>query len=425
MRKPFEPVLRVRVQHEGPLHPGMGDDPSQPARRKRHPGATAGNGVHLMRPAGVKAQPFLGVDVNVQQIARHGAKLRLGSQRKASSAEPAGHRRGTSVGYNAPMNVPMPPLQEKVLTITRWLRGRVIGQETLLERLLMTLLCGGHLLVEGAPGLAKTRAVKELAAAVEGDFHRIQFTPDLLPSDVTGTEIYRPEDGSFRFQKGPVFHHLVLADEINRAPAKVQSALLEAMAEHQVSIGRETYALPDLFMVMATQNPIEQEGTYPLPEAQLDRFLMQVNVGYPDRDAEVDILRLVRSETRQAQEVTPPPARLTEADVFAARDALVAMHMAEPVERYLVELVMATREDNDATAGLLEFGASPRATLSLDLCARAVAWLGGRDFVTPEDVQAIAADCLRHRLLLTFEAEAEGISTDMVIERILKQVPSP
>ncbi|MEM1232361.1 MAG: AAA family ATPase, partial [Pseudomonadota bacterium] len=289
----------------------------------------------------------------------------------------------------------------------------------------IALLSDGHLLVEGAPGLAKTRAIKDLSKGIEGDFHRIQFTPDLLPSDVTGTEIYRPEDGSFRFQKGPVFHHLVLADEINRAPAKVQSALLEAMAEHQVSIGRETYALPDLFMVMATQNPIEQEGTYPLPEAQLDRFLMQVNVSYPDRAAEMEILRLVRSETAQAQPATSPPARLTESDVFAARDALIAMHMAEPVERYLVELVMATREDNEATRGLLEFGASPRATLALDLCARAAAWLGGRDFVTPEDIQSVAADCLRHRLLLTFEAEAEGVTNDLVIERVLKQVPSP
>ncbi len=316
-------------------------------------------------------------------------------------------------------------LQDKVVAITEWLRGRIIGQESLLERLLMTLLCGGHLLVEGAPGLAKTRAVKELASAVDGDFHRIQFTPDLLPSDVTGTEIYRPQDGSFHFQKGPVFHNLVLADEINRAPAKVQSALLEAMAEHQVSIGRETYALPNLFMVMATQNPIEQEGTYPLPEAQLDRFLMQVNVGYPDRAAEAKILRLVRSEGTRSASAAKAPARLTEADVFAARDALVDLHMSEPVERYIVELVMASRERNDELNRILEFGASPRATIALDLCSRAYAWLHGRDFVTPEDVQEVAPDCLRHRLILTFEGEAEGFTSDAVIARLLALVPAP
>lgn len=316
-------------------------------------------------------------------------------------------------------------LQDKVVAITVWLRSRIIGQEALLERLLMSLLCGGHLLVEGAPGLAKTRAVKELAGAVEGDFHRIQFTPDLLPSDVTGTEIYRPEDASFRFQRGPVFHNLVLADEINRAPAKVQSALLEAMAEQQVSIGSQTYDLPDLFMVMATQNPIEQEGTYPLPEAQLDRFLMQVNVGYPDRAAETRILRLVRTEGSRSTAGSEPPARLTAAEVFAARDALLGMHMAEPVERYIVELVMATREPGAELARLIEFGASPRATIAIDLCARAYAWLHSREFVTPEDVQQVAPDCLRHRLILTFEAEAEGTSSDDVINALIAQVPTP
>ncbi|MFK7914935.1 MAG: AAA family ATPase [Pseudomonadales bacterium] len=316
-------------------------------------------------------------------------------------------------------------LQDKVVAITVWLRGRIIGQEALLERLLMSLLCGGHLLVEGAPGLAKTRAVKELASAVEGEFHRIQFTPDLLPSDVTGTEIYRPEDGSFRFQQGPVFHNLVLADEINRAPAKVQSALLEAMAEQQVSIGSQTYDLPELFMVMATQNPIEQEGTYPLPEAQLDRFLMQVNVGYPDREAETRILQLVRSEGTRAADTAKPPARLTAADVFAARDALIAMHMAEPVERYIVELVMATREPGPELQRLIEFGASPRATIAIDLCARAYAWLHSREFVTPEDVQQVAPDCLRHRLILTFEAEAEGTTSDDVISALIAGVPTP
>ncbi|MEM1433564.1 MAG: MoxR family ATPase [Pseudomonadota bacterium] len=313
-------------------------------------------------------------------------------------------------------------LQTKVLAIKDWLRGRIIGQEALLERLLMTLICRGHLLVEGAPGLAKTRAVKELAGAVDGEFHRIQFTPDLLPSDITGTEIYRPEDGSFRFQEGPIFHNLVLADEVNRAPAKVQSALLEAMAEHQVSVGRATFPLPKLFMVMATQNPIEQEGTYTLPEAQLDRFLLHVNVGYPDRSAEVEILRLVRSEVGSTQAASAPE-QLTEADVFTANQALAGLHMAEPVERYLVELVMATRESSSDSP--IAFGASPRGTLALDICARAHAWLSGRDFVTPEDVQQVAPDCLRHRILLTFEAEADGVTQDQLIADLLRRVPAP
>ena len=301
----------------------------------------------------------------------------------------------------------------------------IIGQAHLINRMLIALLCDGHLLVEGAPGLAKTRAIKVLAESIEGDFHRLQFTPDLLPADLTGTDIYRPQEGTFEFRKGPLFHNLILADEINRAPAKVQSALLEAMEERQISVGDKSYPLEDLFMVMATQNPIEQEGTYPLPEAQLDRFLMQVNVGYPDRAAESKILRLVRSEGPRSASVPAPPARLTESDVFAARDALVGMHMSEPVERYIVELVMATRERNETLNRMLEFGASPRATIALDLCARAFAWLHGRDFVTPEDVQEVAADCLRHRLILTFEGEADGITTDAVIARILSLVPAP
>jgi len=323
------------------------------------------------------------------------------------------------------MNTTASSEQQRVRAVQEWLSHRVIGQETLLQRLLMALLCGGHLLVEGAPGLAKTRAIKELAGAVDGDFHRIQFTPDLLPSDITGTEVFRPEDGSFRFQPGPVFHNLLLADEVNRAPAKVQSALLEAMAEHQVSVGRQTFPLPPLFLVMATQNPIEQEGTYPLPEAQLDRFLLHVRVDYPDEAAETAILHLVRSEANLTAPPTPPPLRLTPDQIFAARREILRIHMADPVERYLVGLVMATREARGELGTWLEFGASPRGTIALDQCARALAWLAGRDYVTPDDVQAVAHDALRHRLILTFDAEAQGISSDQVIDRLLDQVPVP
>lgn len=311
-----------------------------------------------------------------------------------------------------------------VKTARQWLQSRIIGQETLIERLMMALLCGGHLLVEGAPGLAKTRAIKELAEVIEGDFHRIQFTPDLLPSDITGTEIFRPEDGSFKFQQGPIFHNLILADEINRAPAKVQSALLEAMAEHQVSIGRETFPLADLFLVMATQNPIEQEGTYPLPEAQLDRFLMHVVVNYPSASAENEILHLVRRETvADTSDARPTP--VTQAAVFEARQAMVGLHMAQPVEDYIVALVMATRETSGDLARWIDYGASPRATIALDICSRALAWLDARDFVSPEDVQNVVHDVLRHRLILTFEADAQGITTDEVIDTLVSQVPVP
>ncbi len=303
-----------------------------------------------------------------------------------------------------------------------WLESRIIGQQDLIQRLMMALICGGHLLVEGAPGLAKTRAIKELARVVEGDFHRIQFTPDLLPSDITGTEVFRPEDGSFKFQEGPIFHNLILADEINRAPAKVQSALLEAMAEHQVSVGRETFPLADLFLVMATQNPIEQEGTYPLPEAQLDRFLMHVVVDYPDAAAEHGILDLVRAETaNQPSQATPTP--VSQQQIFAARQALVGLHMTAPVEDYIVALVMATRQPGPEQAQWIEYGASPRATIALDICARALAWLDGRDYVTPIDVQAVAHDVLRHRLILTFEADAQGVTSDAVISALLEAVP--
>jgi MoxR-like ATPase len=305
-----------------------------------------------------------------------------------------------------------------------WLEGRIIGQQKLVQRLLIALLADGHLLVEGAPGLAKTKAIKCLAEAIQADFHRVQFTPDLLPGDVTGTDIYRPEDGSFRFQPGPIFHNLVLADEINRAPAKVQSALLEAMSERQVSVGRETYPLPELFLVMATQNPIEQEGTYPLPEAQLDRFLMHVTVGYPEVQAERQILALARREAGGAPE--PPPGILSQETIRAARREILALHMAPTLDEYIVQLVMASRAPgkySPALAGWIEYGASPRATIALDRCARALAWLKGRDFVSPEDVQEVSHDILRHRLILSFEAEAKGVTKDQVIDSLLQYVP--
>ena len=314
--------------------------------------------------------------------------------------------------------------QSDIRALQDWLGSQVIGQSHLIQQLVTALLADGHLLVEGAPGLAKTRAIKSLADGIEGSFHRIQFTPDLLPGDVTGTEIYRPQEGSFHFQQGPVFNNLVLADEVNRAPAKVQSALLEAMAERQVSIGSQTYALPDLFLVMATQNPIEQEGTYPLPEAQLDRFLLHVNVDYPDASAERDILRLTRSEAGNGSAQAPAP--LTQDSVFAARKEVLGLHMADAVEEYIVQLVMASRSPavySEELAGWLEYGGSPRATIALDRCARATAWLAGRDFVSPDDVQAVAPDVLRHRLILSFEAEANGVSADRVVQELLALVP--
>ncbi|WP_422475760.1 AAA family ATPase [Endozoicomonas sp. ALB032] len=309
--------------------------------------------------------------------------------------------------------------------LRQYLCNSIIGQEHLVDRLLITLLADGHLLVEGAPGLAKTRAVKALADGLEAGFHRIQFTPDLLPADVTGTDIYTPEDGSFHFQPGPIFQNLVLADEINRSPAKVQSALLEAMAERQVSVGRKTYPLPKVFMVMATQNPIEQEGTYPLPEAQLDRFLMHVRVSYPDVESERQILRLARGEAMK-QSPVKPVTPVSQADVLAARQETLAVHMEPVVEEYIVQLINATRHPalyNDRLGEYLDYGASPRGTIALDRCARARAWLNDRDFVSPDDVQAVAHDVLRHRLLLSFEAEAEGKDADHIIDQLLNLVP--
>lgn len=322
-----------------------------------------------------------------------------------------------------------PTIQQQILALSTHLNARILGQQALISRLLIALLADGHLLVEGAPGLAKTRAVKELAAGVEGHFHRIQFTPDLLPGDLTGTDIYHPEDGSFVFQQGPIFHHVLLADEINRAPAKVQSALLEAMAERQVTMGRQTYPLPELFLVMATQNPIEQEGTYPLPEAQLDRFLMYVKIGYPDASTEQAILQLAREEAKGNGFAKSHPLKpLSQKTLFEARKQVLEVHTSDALEKYLVELVLATRNPKAYSSDLvswLRFGASPRATIALDRCAKAHAWLCGRDYVTPDDIHVIAHDVLRHRILMSFEAEAEGKTSDDFIDRLLKLVAIP
>ncbi len=307
------------------------------------------------------------------------------------------------------------------------LQTRIIGQQHLVDSLLMSLLADGHLMVEGAPGLAKTTAIKELAAVLQGDFRRIQFTPDLLPGDLTGTDVYRPTTGEFQFQQGPLFHNLILADEINRAPAKVQSALLEAMGEQQITVGRQTYALPRPFMVMATQNPIEHEGTYPLPEAQLDRFLLYVRIGHPDLQAERAILKLARQQANRTNDATSSVLpKISKEQIFAARSEVQNMHMGESVEEYIVQLVMASRDAahyDQKLANLIQFGASPRATIALDRCARAHAWLRGNDYVAPEDVQAVALDVLRHRILITFEAEAEGMTTDTIIGDLLRLVP--
>ena len=290
---------------------------------------------------------------------------------------------------------------------------------------MIALLADGHLLVEGAPGLAKTKAIKTLSEGMDADFHRVQFTPDLLPADITGSDIYRPQEGTFEFQAGPLFHNLVLADEINRAPAKVQSALLEAMAERQISVGKNTYPLPELFLVMATQNPIEQEGTYPLPEAQMDRFLMHIMVDYPAPETERMILNLSRQEALKTEQTGVEA--LTQETLFEARKQVLAVHMAEPVEEYLVQLILATRNTSAYGGDLalwLDFGASPRATIALDRCSRALAWMEGRDFVTPDDIRAVAQDVLRHRLILGFEAEAAGITANQVIDKLLATVPS-
>ncbi|MDA8652406.1 MoxR family ATPase [Porticoccaceae bacterium] len=316
-------------------------------------------------------------------------------------------------------------MHQDIIKLKKWLSSKIVGQEHLVERLIIALLADGHLLVEGAPGLAKTKAIKTLSDGLEADFHRVQFTPDLLPADITGSDIYRPQQGTFEFQAGPLFHNLVLADEINRAPAKVQSALLEAMAERQISVGKNTYPLPELFLVMATQNPIEQEGTYPLPEAQMDRFLMQVLVDYPAPDTERTILALNRNENRKQDNHQIEP--VDQKTLLTARDEINTIHMSDAVEEYLVQLILATRDAQAFDQELsqwLDYGASPRATIALDRCSRALAWLEGRDFVTPDDIRAVAQDVLRHRLILSFEAEANGISANKVIDRLLTTVPS-
>ena len=313
--------------------------------------------------------------------------------------------------------------REKVQDVRQFLAKRVIGQPDLIDGLMLALLADGHIIVEGPPGLAKTRAIKELAKCVEGSFHRVQFTPDLLPADITGTDIYHPEDGSFVFQPGPIFHHLLLADEINRAPAKVQSALLEAMAEHQITIGRKTYRLPDLFLVMATQNPIEQEGTYPLPEAQLDRFMLHIKTDYPDAPSELEILRLNSDEAVGQVNIDAP--RLTQSELFSARNEVSRIEISDSLEQYIVSIVMTTRNPQvyDSDLGRwLSYGVSSRASIALARCAKARAWLSSRNYVTPDDIQICAYPVLRHRLVLSMEAEADNVTPTDVIEKILKLV---
>ncbi len=304
--------------------------------------------------------------------------------------------------------------------------SRIVGQQKFVDSMLICLLSDGHLLVEGMPGLAKTTAIKALAEAIEGDFHRIQFTPDLLPSDLIGTDIYRHEKGEFEFRPGPLFHNVLLADEVNRAPAKVQSALLESMAEHQITVGQRTYPLPKLFMVLATQNPVEQEGTYHLPEAQLDRFLMQAVVTYPSREEELKILEL--DHQQQKTTYTAPAKRLSQTELFAMRRDVANLYLDPKLMTYIVDLVQATRNPKvyDPDLGRwCRFGASPRASIALARCARARAWMNSDQFVAPHHIQGVAPEILRHRLLLTFEAEAEGITTDEFVTRLLNLVAIP
>ncbi|MBE0469641.1 MAG: MoxR family ATPase [Methyloprofundus sp.] len=306
---------------------------------------------------------------------------------------------------------------------------QIIGQDVLVERMLIALLADGHILVEGAPGLAKTRAINALSKGIQADFHRVQFTPDLLPADLTGTEIYRPELGSFEFQKGPLFHNLVLADEINRSPAKVQAALLEAMAERQITVGGETYKLPSLFLVMATQNPIEQEGTYPLPEAQLDRFLLHVKIDYPEPGHEKRILHLARNEAMQTGKPKQKATLgISQESLFNARQEVLSIFMADNLEDYLLQIILATRNPaayGEDLASWIQYGASPRASIALDRCARAKAWLNGKDYVGPEDIQELAFDVLRHRIILSYEAEAEGITSDYFIQQLIARIAVP
>jgi len=306
------------------------------------------------------------------------------------------------------------------------MEAAVIGQADVVEKIIISLLCNGNLLLEGLPGTAKTRSIKTLASVMEAELGRIQFTPDLLPSDVTGTEIYHSDGGveQLTFQQGPIFANLVLADEINRAPAKVQSALLEAMEERQVTVAGKTYPLPALFMVLATQNPIEQEGTYPLPEAQMDRFLMKVDIDYPDDTAELSIIRLVRNEEQAS--TNPEPLKISQNHIFSAREQIHTLHVSENIEQYMVALVMATRHPerypDSPLAQWISVGSSPRATINLDKASRAHAWLQGKDFVDPDDVRSVVPSVLRHRLILSYEAAAEGITSDQVVSEIIRQV---
>jgi MoxR-like ATPase len=319
--------------------------------------------------------------------------------------------------------------QIAVHQLKTYISKQIIGQDVLVERMLIALLADGHILVEGAPGLAKTRAINVLSRGIEANFHRVQFTPDLLPADLTGTEIYRPQQGNFEFQKGPLFHNLILADEINRSPAKVQAALLEAMAERQITVGAATYPLPELFMVMATQNPIEQEGTYPLPEAQLDRFMLHVKIDYPDAQHEKDILHLARAEARgELNSAASAQTKISQQSLLTARKEVLDVFMSDALEEYLLQLIIATRNPSVYGADMaswVQYGASPRASIALDRGARAKAWLQQRDFVTPEDIQDIAFDVLRHRLILSYEAEAEDITTDRVIQELIARIAVP
>ena len=318
---------------------------------------------------------------------------------------------------------------QKILGLTEYMNSKIVGQKDLVKKMIITMLAGGNALVEGAPGLAKTKAIRTLADCVSASFNRIQFTPDLLPSDITGSEIYVAQKGTFEFRKGPIFANLVLADEINRAPAKVQSALLEAMAEKQVSVGGQRFELPRLFMVMATQNPIEHEGTYNLPEAQLDRFLMYIKIDQPTAADEHKILRLVRGEQGfAAPDKQNNFEKLEIADVEAATREAMGVYLSPEMEEYMVQLIVATRHPekyDENLAGMVMFGASPRATIALDRCAKINAWLDGRDFVAPEDIHSVVYDILRHRVILSFEAQADGKTSDDVITALLNVVPLP
>ena len=323
----------------------------------------------------------------------------------------------------------MSEIRDKIVGLKDYMDSRIIGQKDLVKKMIITLLAEGHALVEGAPGLAKTKAIKTLADCISASFNRIQYTPDLLPSDITGSEIYVSQKGEFEFRKGPIFANLVLADEINRAPAKVQSALLEAMAERQISAGGQRYLLPRLFMVMATQNPIEHEVTYNLPEAQLDRFLMYIKIDQPNAADERKILELVRGEgTLSTPNLRTGFDKIEIADVEAATRKALNTHISRELEEYLVQLIVATRKPekyDGELAGMVMFGASPRATIALDRAAKINAWLAGRDFVTPEDIHAVIYDILRHRIILSFEAQAEGVTSDDIIGRLLNLVPLP